>query len=330
MMDLALFRPPEGPAWIGYGPFTEATTCPDSASAFYINDFALSDPKPWKIPARLEVAETASLPADNGLSVRWEKPVTEWFKMAFRRIRREVMAGRLEKMVPVLTEQGHVVTGDTSSLLRRVLTLPGSSWGYGRFQGHSGFAGATPELLFSLKGNQIKTMALAGTAKPGADEAFLKDAKEIDEHEIVVRYLLDRLSPLGTAKRAERGICETAGLRHFHSAVEVETSQPVAADDLVNMLHPTPAVGCLPRTEEWLAKLNEYRNRLKVPGFFGAPFGFSHQGSVQMVVSIRGISWDGTAVVLPSGCGVVGGSAFDHEWRELRLKRESVVRMLGL
>jgi menaquinone-specific isochorismate synthase len=49
-----------------------------------------------------------------------------------------------------------------------------------------------------------------------------------------------------------------------------------------------------------------------------------------MVVSIRGISWLGAEAQLPSGCGIVGGSAFDHEWRELRLKRESVISMLGL
>jgi menaquinone-specific isochorismate synthase len=62
----------------------------------------------------------------------------------------------------------------------------------------------------------------------------------------------------------------------------------------------------------------------------GTPFGFSHEGVVRMVVFMRGVPWNGTEVSLPSGCGVVGGSAFDHEWRELRLKRESVVRMLGL
>jgi menaquinone-specific isochorismate synthase len=49
-----------------------------------------------------------------------------------------------------------------------------------------------------------------------------------------------------------------------------------------------------------------------------------------MIVSIRGLSWQADEVQLPSGCGIVGGSAFDHEWRELRLKREAVISMLGL
>jgi menaquinone-specific isochorismate synthase len=49
-----------------------------------------------------------------------------------------------------------------------------------------------------------------------------------------------------------------------------------------------------------------------------------------MVVAIRGLGWTGNEALLPSGCGIVGGSAFDHEWRELRLKREAVITMLGL
>ncbi len=49
-----------------------------------------------------------------------------------------------------------------------------------------------------------------------------------------------------------------------------------------------------------------------------------------MIVAIRGISWIDQEVQLLSGCGIVGGRAFDHEWRELRLKRMCVVSMLGL
>ncbi len=82
---------------------------------------------------------------------------------------------------------------------------------------------------------------------------------------------------------------------------------------------------------EGLEKLREYRQQLKVPGFFGAPFGFAEaDGTTHIVVAIRGICWEGDQISLPSGCGIVGGSAFDHEWRELRLKREAVLRLLAL
>jgi len=42
-----------------------------------------------------------------------------------------------------------------------------------------------------------------------------------------------------------------------------------------------------------------YRTFLKVPGFFGAPFGFSLGRTQHLVVSIRGLSWQGDEVTLP-------------------------------
>lgn len=333
MTDFAIFRLPNGHAWLGLGPFTEREQMPQE-TAFYWNDFDLSDPRPWKVPAKLVPITgdhdlDAVLPGVEPLQVLWEKPPTEGFKMAFRRIRREVLAARLQKMVPVLTESGKVVAGAPAALLRNVLAAPSNLWGYGRVGDREGFLGATPELLFQSQGRTVETMALAGTAKPGTGDAFLTDLKEIEEHEIVARFLVERLQTLGEVTREPRGLCETAGLRHFQSKVKVECVSAHGPDELVRLLHPTPAVGCLPRSEEWLTRLREYRALLKVPGFFGAPFGFSHEGTQHLVVSIRGLGWKDDRVMLPSGCGIVGGSAFDHEWRELRLKREAVGRLLG-
>ncbi|MCW0217309.1 MAG: chorismate-binding protein [Prosthecobacter sp.] len=339
MMDIALFRLPSGRAWIGQGPFESFAEAPAGGGAFYINDFDLSDPKPWKKPSQLIEVTPESLAQNAGWNgaqpphIQWAKPATEWFKMAFRRIRKEVLSKRLEKMVPVLTESGTITEGDPVRLLERVMTAPPNTWGYAWVQGGSGYLGASPELLFQGKGQKVETMALAGTAKPGDHTAFLTDVKEIDEHEIVVRYLTEHMGKLGTVTREPRGLCHAGQLLHFQTHLHVALNGPFDPGSLVRELHPTPAVGCLPREEQWLTRLREYRTQLGVPGFFGAPFGFMEPGESEtchMVVAIRGMSWEGQKAQLPSGCGIVGGSAFDHEWRELRLKRESVVNMLGL
>jgi len=337
MMEFALFRLPDGRAWLGEGPFTSLAAAPAGGGAFYVNDFDLSDPQPWKVPSKLHVITSESLPKAIHLNgsqkprVTWAKPATEWFKMAFRRIRREVLAKKIEKMVPVLTETGTLVSGDPRRLLESVMNAPGNMWGYAHVSPNGGFLGATPELLFKSHGKTLETMALAGTAKPGQQEAFLHDVKEIEEHEIVVRFLCERLQTLGEVSREPRSLCQTAGLVHFQSELSVKLSEETDPARLVPLLHPTPAVGCLPRDEASLAKLREYRQQLKVPGFFGSPFGFiENDGTAHVVVAIRGIAWQGDTISLPSGCGIVGGSAFDHEWRELRLKREAVLRLLAL
>jgi isochorismate synthase EntC len=55
-----------------------------------------------------------------------------------------------------------------------------------------------------------------------------------------------------------------------------------------------------------------------------------HEGDFQVLVAIRNLSWDGRDVFLPSGVGLVEGSRFDREWRELALKRNSVKSLLGV
>jgi menaquinone-specific isochorismate synthase len=340
MMDLALFRLPDGRAWVGEGPFAEAAV-PPGGTAFYVNDFTLSDPRPWKTPARLTPLESGSqgwsaFPQHDELNglvppvVRWQKPATEWFKMAFRRIRKDVLAQKLRKLVPVLTEEGELQSGNPQVLLRRVLDAPAGLWGYARIQDGSGFLGATPELLMQIEGGTLRTMALAGTAKPNREDSFAADVKEIDEHELVAGFIEEALTGVGKVTRGKRDISHPAGLTHFRTDISVELTDQPDINELVARLHPTPAVGCLPRDEAAREKLAEYRRQLKTPAFFGAPFGLKIDDAFHCVVSIRGLAWNEETMFLPSGCGIVGGSAFDHEWRELRLKRESVAKLFGV
>jgi menaquinone-specific isochorismate synthase len=333
-MDLAFFRLPDGRGWIGEGPFKESAAPPDAA-AFYINDFALADAKPWKEPARLTEIKSASdldrfVPVASPFRVIWRSPETEWFKMVFRRIRRDVLARRLRKMVPVVTERGSVAEGNPATLLRRAFGAPEGFWAYARIEGDTGRLGATPEMLLTRSGSGLRTMALAGTARPDGAEDFANDLKEIEEHELVANFLAETLGRMGEVSRDGREISAAGGLTHFRtwfSAVLRGSPEDAA---LVRLLHPTPAVGVLPRDEPALRKLMEYRRQLGAEPCFGAPFGLRVAGEFHCAVAIRGLSWAGKNVSLPCGCGIVAGSAFDHEWRELRQKRDAVAKLLGV
>lgn len=318
--------------WLGHGPF-EALAEPPQGVAFYLNDFALSDARPWKCPARMEWLEDDVAGGFGGgelPEVAWKLPEPEWFEMVFLRIRKDVVGKRLRKMVPVLTEHGVRRRGVMAELLAQVRRAPAGLWGYGRICGEEGFLGATPELLLEVKEGRLGTMALAGTASPWRAGDFASDVKEIEEHELVAGFLQKALEELGQVERSPREVSEAAGLTHFRTRLSVGLRGMVGLNALVKLLHPTPAVGCLPRDEATMAKLMECRRILRTPPFFGAPFGLKTEESFHAVVGIRGLGWQGDEVSMPSGCGVVGGSVFDHEWRELRLKREAVARMLGV
>ena len=329
---IAFLKSTDGFYTVGFGPFTESAVTPEDGVVFYRNDFSLSDPKPWKIPARVEVVEKLS---DVGIERRpvsfdWQEVDADGFAKVFSEINEMITRGVIEKSVPVATEEGVITEGSSNDLMGLLLDRDAPFYTYGWSDSTSGFCGATPELLFKLKGKHLSTMALAGTAKSDERGVFAVDGKEIREHEFVAQTLVAKLSDIGSVLRAERSIMDLGQLVHFHTPIEVELFAHRDIDELIRRLHPTPALGPLPRTQDTLAMLLEWRQRLGCPSSFGAPFGLLKDGEFTSVVAIRGIQWDGAKVKIPSGCGVIEASRLVNEWRELRLKREAVKATLDI
>lgn len=335
--DFAFLQTGSGRFVCGTGPFTSAPMAPeDGSAAFYLNDFELSDPEPWKFPARCFVAaDPRALLPDNGST---PLPAVEWrglgdagFRGVYDEIQAEIAAGRLEKSVPVITERGWLNGGDPAALVKAVAGLPDELRGYGYRFGDRGMVGATPEQLFRVEGGCLETMALAGTAPRHEAGDFLTDPKEIREHEFVAEYLVGKLGELGEIEREERGVMDLGSLVHFLSRIRVRLRDPRPdLDALIRLMHPTPALGAYPRGEGALRMLCGFRERLQAPPQFGAPFGVLKDGVFTSVVAIRHVSWRGNELRLPSGCGLIRESRFDREWRELALKRNSVKALLGV
>tara|TARA_R110002096_G_scaffold16106_29_gene55196 strand:- start:12948 stop:13964 length:1017 start_codon:yes stop_codon:yes gene_type:complete len=333
--DYAFLKTDSGQFVCGFGPFSESATPCESGVAFYVNDFELSDPRPWKIPARFEMTPDLE-PVKNEVANQ-DEPQIEWqtlqnglFQNVYEDIMQDIRSGLLEKSVPVLTERGRLLKGNLETLIHSVDHLPAPYFSYGFRLGASGCIGASPELLFALHGHQLTTMALAGTAPTSQETRFEKDEKEINEHEFVAEYLIQKLGGLGIVDREPRKLLTLGTIAHFHSPIHVDLEQPQELDSLIRLMHPTPALGSFPRNKVALGKLKTYRAQLKAPPRFGAPFGVWVEGAFHAVVAIRNISWHDEDVFLPSGVGVVRKSVFENEWRELELKRNAVRETLGL
>jgi len=318
----------DGTIVIGHGPFTESADPPSGGVAFYVQTFALEDSKPWKIPSRIERIGIESLPSllTSGphIECAWTAPQAGDFAIVFQEIMAAIHSGVFEKTVPVVTELGTARHSPAFAIIQAMMRQAAPLHSYGWIQPNSGFAGATPELLFSLSGNHLETMALAGTARSEDREVFAVDEKEIREHEYVAQTLVSKLLDLGEPQRHLREILDLGSIVHFLSLISLDLAVPISPELLIRRLHPTPALGPLPRTPETLAHLFEWRNRLGCPPEFGAPFGLWDHGHFTAVVAIRGIWWNENQLRLPAGCGIIEPSRLINEWRELRLKRESV------
>jgi menaquinone-specific isochorismate synthase len=323
----------DGSVVIGYGPFEESAMSPsDDGVSFYVQDFALQEPKPWKTPDRIERTTVAALASrfegTPPLDCEWDRLDAASFSVVFQEVMSSINSGVFEKTVPVVTETGTARQSPGPALVAAMTRQPAPLHSYGWLQRDSGFAGATPELLFSIHGTRLETMALAGTARSEDREVFAVDEKEIREHEYVAQSLASKLLDLGHIERCSREILDLGSIVHFLTTIALELPSPQTPEELLRRLHPTPALGPLPRTTETLAMLLNWRGRLGCPRQFGAPFGLWDQGGFDAVVAIRGIWWEGSNLMLPAGCGVIEASRLVNEWRELRLKREAVKSFL--
>ncbi len=328
--EMAFFRSSPSQVVVGHGPFTRSADCP-AGDAFYINDFALTQERPWLVPQRWEVLSSAEIErAETELQAEWHALDASRFAHVFQEITTALRHGVIEKTVPVVVENGQLLAGDGHGIATRFAQLSAPKIGYGLLSPRSGFAGATPEVLFEMHGLHLRTMALAGTARRDEHAMFSIDDKEIREHELVAQSLVAKLADLGTVRRHPRRILDLNPLIHYQSLIEVALHEPVRLERLLRLLHPTPALGPLPRTQESLSLLGNWRAALQCPAEFGAPFGLRWQDRFRVVVAIRGLWWEGQQLHLPAGCGVIEASRMVNEWRELHLKREAVKRAIQL
>lgn len=323
----------DGSVVIGHGPFDESAEPPAEGVAFYVQNFALGDAKPWKTPSRIERTTIQEMSSRSDtvppLACDWDPLDAAPFSEVFQEVMSSIHNGVFEKTVPVVTESGTASHPPGPSIAAAMTRQSSPLHSYGWIQGDTGFAGATPELLFSLEGTRLETMALAGTARSEDREVFAVDEKEIREHEYVAQTLVSKLLDLGGIERGSREILELGSIVHFLTTIALDLHSPQTPEDLLRRLHPTPALGPLPRTEVTLSLLLDWRNRLDCPPQFGAPFGLKDQGRFDSVVAIRGIWWQGASLMLPAGCGIIEASRLVNEWRELRLKREAVKRFVS-
>ncbi|MBN8456420.1 MAG: chorismate-binding protein [Verrucomicrobia bacterium] len=330
--SMAWLARPDGTVVVGHGPFESAVSAPNGTTAFYVQDFTLTDPTPWKIPARVETMTPGEFAARHERITqpvcRWDAPDATPFSAVFQEIMAAMHVGLFEKTVPVVVEMGEAASPPGPGLAAAMARQSAPLMSYGFVGRDNGFAGATPELLISYQDRGLQTMALAGTARHDDRDVFGVDDKEIREHEYVAQTLVSKLTDLGTLRRHPRTILDLGSIVHFLTFIDVGLDTPACPEALLKRLHPTPALGPLPRTVETLAKLLEWRDRLHCPPEFGAPFGVAHQDRFDAVVAIRGIWWQDRQLALPAGCGIIEASRLVNEWRELRLKRESVKRFL--
>lgn len=194
--------------------------------------------------------------------------------------------------------------------------------------GTTSFVAATPERLVAVQGDRLHTAALAGSAPRHADPAIdaalgqglLTSPKERSEHAVVVDAIDHALRELGVVDRhpADPTLLRLHGIQHLHTPIEAEMPQGIGLFDVVDGLHPTPAVAGHPggRSAE-LRSTHEGMDR----GWFASPVGWlDSSGDGEFRVALRSALITDVDTTLYAGAGVVRGSDPSRELLETDVK----------
>ena len=274
------------------------------------------------------------------LAQRQVTRTVEGFDLAVSAVLNHMDAQGLHKVV--LSDVMDVVAEQPFDEVRSLRTLRQNhpdctvfSIGNGRGQS---FIGASPERLLSIQDGQITTDALAGSAPRGAThsidiqlaQTLLNSAKERYEHRVVVDFLLAQLRSLGLTPQhaAAPQLLRLFHIQHLHTPISATLNSPALSPlEVLNKLHPTPAVAGVPRRQACaLIRQQETFDR----GPYAAPLGWiDTQGNSEFVVGIRSALLDGRKARLYAGAGIVAGSKPDKELAEIKLKLQTLLNALS-
>ena len=199
------------------------------------------------------------------------------------------------------------------------------------------FVTATPERLVFVSQGEIQTAAVAGTAPrdpdPKRDHEFgnklLHSLKNHREHQFVVDSIKMKLQALTTQLNVPSKpiLLKNKQVQHLYTPISGTLSANISVKDLVDNLHPTPALGGVPQ-EEALQYIAQHEQQPR--GLFAGPIGYvTADNTGELVVGIRSMYCDQTHARLFAGAGIVAGSEAQQEYNETALKFEPMLQLLG-
>lgn len=186
--------------------------------------------------------------------------------------------------------------------------------------------GATPETLVNIKNQQFTTMSLAGTQVYKNTTNVVWQPKEIEEQQFVTDYIIDNITNVCSSITTSKTTTIKAGnLLHLRTLIKGELKSKNVAD-LINNLHPTPAVCGLPLQPSKgfiLATENYHRNFYT--GFLGE---LNINNESNLFVNLRCMEVCSTTINIFVGGGITKNSNALNEWQETVAKTTTMKKVL--
>ena len=187
--------------------------------------------------------------------------------------------------------------------------------------------GATPEKLLTVEKGKFTTMALAGTQKYNGTVHVVWQNKEKQEQKYVTDFMAENLKESVQSLEITAPFTVQAGnLVHIRTDISGKLKSADSLENLINILHPTPAVCGLPKAVAAAFILeNEGYDRAYYSGFLGE---LNSNGRTNLFVNLRCMQLENKLVSLYVGGGITSGSVSENEWEETVSKSEVMKKVL--
>lgn len=329
VMPRVLYTQREDNAYVTFNLLVEADCDPDAEAAELVGLWQ-------EVAFGNDEIELATQPTT--VEVQELRPAADWkadVAQAAATIRQH--HNDLEKVVLARAVQAHADRPfDVTAALERLIVEYPDTHIFAIAHGDRVFLAATPERLVRLQRGQLLTMSLAGSMRRGKTEAedevlatsLLRSAKDRHEHAIVVQEIAAGLRDLvdGLTIPADPSILRLKNVQHLCTPITGYLIEDYSLLDVVERLHPTPAVGGRPR-EAALALIRELEKMDR--GWYAAPVGWiDGKGDGEFVVALRSALLRHDEAVLFAGCGIMGDSDSEHEYAESNLKLRPMLSAL--
>ncbi|MGE8001254.1 isochorismate synthase [Lysinibacillus sp. NPDC093190] len=199
------------------------------------------------------------------------------------------------------------------------------------------FFGASPERLVKVEEGRAFSSCVAGSIKRGKtaeeDEAYgqslLNDSKNGGEHQYVVDMIAETFRKNCVEMKIPDGprLLKIRDIQHLYTPVEGQLNNEATILQLTKSLHPTPALGGVPRKEA-MAAIRKYEPMNR--GLYAAPIGWvDADGNGEFAVAIRSAALLKDKAYLYAGGGIVADSEPQSEYEETLVKFRPMLRALG-
>ncbi len=239
----------------------------------------------------------------------------------------EMKTTKLEKVVLSRIHHTSAIGCDIFHLFQNLTSAYPNAFIYlYNIPGEGTWMGATPEILMERDRDTIITVALAATQK--AFDIFIEDVtwnkKEMEEQAIIQRYIEDHLNK--TNHPFIKGKTHTVQAGNvFHLKTSYKIPNVHSTDELINQLHPGPAICGMPKTT---AKQRIIKGESHDRRYYCGYLGMKTTDRTSLFINLRCMQVFKDQFALYVGGGLTEDSTAKSEWQETMTKSKTLASVI--